>query len=489
MSLAVSRDNQSQKRIPNALEQLASLVGEDLARVNAVIIERMQSDVSLIPQLAGHIVAAGGKRLRPMLTLASARMCGYEGRRHLALAACVEFIHTATLLHDDVVDASGLRRGLATANALWGNKSSVLVGDFLFSRSFQLMVADGSLRILKILSDAAAEIAEGEVHQLMTANDTTTSEAKYLEVIRAKTATLFGAACRIGAVVAERPQAEELALAEFGFNLGIAYQLVDDVLDYAAQGTLGKSVGDDFREGKVTLPAILAFARGDEAERAFWKRTLEDVEQRDGDLERAIALTAKHGAVAETIERARLYGAKARAALAPFRDGIEKRILVDSELWEIASSLKSVPGELSSKLERLLERQKELERELSSFHDKVSHQELSNLLPLVRKIKGVNVLSAKVDGKDVSRMREFVDQLKGKMGSGIILLGGQNQNKVSLIMGVTSDLTQRFHAGELIKKIAVHVGGTGGGRPDFAQAGGTDSKRLDEALKAIEDLI
>jgi alanyl-tRNA synthetase len=161
----------------------------------------------------------------------------------------------------------------------------------------------------------------------------------------------------------------------------------------------------------------------------------------------------------------------------------------EKELLEIASSLKSVPGELSSKLERLLERQKELERELSSFHDKASHQELSNLLPLVRKIKGVNVLSAKVDGKDVSRMREFVDQLKGKMGSGIILLGGQNQNKVSLIMGVTSDLTQRFHAGELIKKIAVHVGGTGGGRPDFAQAGGTDSKRLDEALKALEDLI
>ena len=329
MSLAVSRDNQAQKRIPNALERLASLVGEDLARVNAVIVERMQSDVSLIPQLAGHIVAAGGKRLRPMLTLASARMCGYEGRRHLPLAACVEFIHTATLLHDDVVDASGLRRGLATANALWGNKSSVLVGDFLFSRAFQLMVADGSLQILQILSDAAAEIAEGEVHQLMTANDTTTSEAKYLEVIRAKTATLFGAACRIGAVVADRPQAEELALAEFGLNLGIAYQLVDDVLDYAAQGTLGKSVGDDFREGKVTLPVILAFARGDEAERTFWQRTLEDVDQRDGDLERAIALTAKHGAVAETIERARMYGAKALAALAPFRDGTERRILAD----------------------------------------------------------------------------------------------------------------------------------------------------------------
>jgi octaprenyl-diphosphate synthase len=313
-----------------ALERLAALVGEDLVRVNTVIVQRMQSEVALIPQLAGHIIAAGGKRLRPMLTLASARLCGYEGRRHLALAACVEFIHTATLLHDDVVDASGLRRGLATANALWGNKSSVLVGDFLFSRAFQLMVADGSLQILHILSDAAAEIAEGEVHQLMTANDTATSEAKYLDVIRAKTAALFSAACRIGAVVADRPQAEEQALAAYGLNLGISYQLADDVLDYAAaQDTLGKSVGDDFRDGKVTLPAILAFARGAESERAFWRRTLEDMDQRDGDLERAIELMDKYGAIADTLAFAREFGAKARAALGPFRDGTEKRILAE----------------------------------------------------------------------------------------------------------------------------------------------------------------
>lgn len=329
MPVAVSHENQTQTCALSALDRLSALVGEDLARVNAVIVERMQSDVSLIPQLAGHIVAAGGKRLRPMLTLAGARLCGYDGRRHLALAACVEFIHTATLLHDDVVDGSGLRRGLATANALWGNKSSVLVGDFLFSRAFQLMVADGSLRILRILSDAAAEIAEGEVHQLMTANDTATSEDRYLAVIRAKTATLFGAACRIGAVVAERPAMEEQALADFGLNLGIAYQLVDDVLDYAAQGRLGKSVGDDFREGKVTLPAILAFARGNAEERSFWRRTLEEMDQQDGDLERAIVLTDKYGAVTDTIERARRYGDKAKSALSPFRDGIEKRILAD----------------------------------------------------------------------------------------------------------------------------------------------------------------
>ena len=324
------RKQQAPKRGRSPLDELAGLVGEDLARVNAVIMERMQSEVALIPQLAGHIVAAGGKRLRPMLTLACSKLCGYEGRRHLSLAACVEFIHTATLLHDDVVDGSGLRRGLATANTLWGNKSSVLVGDFLFSRAFQLMVADGSLKVLRILSDASAEIAEGEVHQLMTANDTATGEANYLEVIRAKTATLFSAACQIGAVVAERPLAEEQALADYGLNLGIVYQLIDDVLDYAAApSTFGKSVGDDFREGKVTLPVILAYARGNESERKFWRRTLEDMDQREGDLEWAIALLAKREAVADTVKRGRAFGDMAQAALAPFADGAEKQILTD----------------------------------------------------------------------------------------------------------------------------------------------------------------
>lgn len=330
MLAAAGFNKQAPLRSRSALDELAGLVGEDLARVNAVIMERMQSEVSLIPQLAGHIVAAGGKRLRPMLTLGCAKLCGYEGRRHLSLAACVEFIHTATLLHDDVVDGSGLRRGLATANALWGDKSSVLVGDFLFSRAFQLMVADGSLKVLRILSDASAEIAEGEVHQLMTANDTATGEANYLEVIRAKTATLFSAACQIGAVVAERSPGEEQALADYGLNLGIVYQLIDDVLDYsAAQSTFGKSVGDDFREGKVTLPVILAFARGNETERNFWRRTLEEVDQHDGDLEWAIALIAKREAIADTLKRARAFGDMAQAALAPFPGGAEKQILTD----------------------------------------------------------------------------------------------------------------------------------------------------------------
>ncbi len=313
---------------PATLDRLTALLKADLDRVNALILERMQSPVALIPQLAGHIIAAGGKRLRPMLTLATARMCGYRGDRHLALAAAVEFIHTATLLHDDVVDASDLRRGLATANAVWGNKSSVLVGDFLFSRAFQLMVEDGSLRVLDILSSASAVIAEGEVLQLVTSNDTETTEESYLAVIQAKTAQLFAAASRIGAVLADRPPAEEQALEAFGRSLGIAFQLVDDMLDYSAeQAELGKTVGDDFREGKITLPVVLALRHASEAERSFWRRTLEDLEQTESDLDHAIELMMRHGTLAATLERARHYGAAARRALAVFREGPEKRAL------------------------------------------------------------------------------------------------------------------------------------------------------------------
>ena len=313
-----------------SLAPLAALVADDMRAVNELIVQRMHSPVAMIPQLAGHIVAAGGKRLRPLLTLASARMCGYAGRRHIALAASVEFIHTATLLHDDVVDESDLRRGLASANAVWGNKASVLVGDFLFSRSFELMVEDGSLSVLSILSRASSLIAEGEVLQLTTQNDTETGETQYLEVIKAKTAQLFAAACRIGAIIAARPKVEEDALETFGMNLGIAFQLTDDVLDYSAkQMALGKTVGDDFREGKITLPVILAFRRGDEAERAFWRRTLETLDQRPDDLERAVDLMEKHKALADTVERARHYGAIARDGLGIFADGPEKSALVE----------------------------------------------------------------------------------------------------------------------------------------------------------------
>jgi len=319
-----------------SLDGLQALVRDDLAAVNRVIVDHMQSPVSLIPQLAGHIVASGGKRLRPVLTLLSARMCGYDGDRHILLAACVEFIHTATLLHDDVVDDSDLRRGRETANALWGNEASVLVGDFLFSRAFQLMVADGSLQVLDILSGASAVIAEGEVMQLVTSHDTATTEQAYLDVITAKTATLFAAACEIGGVVAERPRAEQEALSAFWRLFGISFQLIDDALDYsAAQATLGKTVGDDFREGKITLPVVLAYARGDARERAFWRRVLEDGAQGSEDLEHAIALMERRDALADTVARARDYGARASQTLAPFDDCAEKQALLDAVTFGI----------------------------------------------------------------------------------------------------------------------------------------------------------
>ncbi len=303
----------------DALGALAALIGSDMEATNRAIVARMDSPVALIPQLAAHIVAAGGKRIRPLLTLAAARLCGYSGERHVPLAACVEFIHTATLLHDDVVDESLLRRGMSSANAVFGNKASVLVGDFLFARAFQLMVADGSLRVLEILSHAAATIAEGEVLQLVTQHDLSTPRDRYLEVIRGKTAALFIAACQVGAVVADRPAAEEQGLAGYGANLGMAFQLVDDALDYAAdQAKLGKTVGDDFREGKVTLPVLTAFQAGNAEDQAFWRRTIEASEQTDADLDHALTLIEHTDAIRTTLAAAAQFAADAKAALAVF---------------------------------------------------------------------------------------------------------------------------------------------------------------------------
>ncbi len=299
-----------------ALDRLSDMLAADMQSVNRIIVDRMQSPVALIPQLAGYIVAAGGKRLRPLLTLAAAELCGYSGERHHKLAASVEFIHTATLLHDDVVDESERRRGQSSANALFGNQASVLVGDFLFSRSFELMVEDGSLDVLRILSRASAVIAEGEVLQLATTNNLETSEAEYLAVVAAKTAALFAASCEIGAIVAGRPAAEADALCRFGLNFGIAFQIVDDVLDYSArEALLGKTIGDDFREGKMTLPAVYAISRGNEAESAFWRRTLEELDQRDGDLDHAIALIERHNGFGAAIDLARRHGVLAIEAL------------------------------------------------------------------------------------------------------------------------------------------------------------------------------
>jgi octaprenyl-diphosphate synthase len=330
MAQIIQLSDAPHKPAHDALANLTALVAGDLLAVNNLIVQRMESGVPLIPQLAGHLVAAGGKRLRPILTLACAQLCGYDGIRHRKLATCVEFIHTATLLHDDVVDASDLRRGGPSANALFGNQASVLVGDFLFSRAFQLMVEDGSLDVLRILSNASAVIAEGEVLQLSTMNDSATSEQAYLDVINAKTAELFAAACRIGAIVAGRSAVEEEALRTFGLNLGIAFQIIDDVLDYSAkQAELGKTVGDDFREGKMTLPVILAINRGQESEREFWRRVLEKLEQRAGDLAQAQDLLVKHNALNDCIARARHYGAIARDALGMFPDHPVKQALID----------------------------------------------------------------------------------------------------------------------------------------------------------------
>lgn len=314
----------------DAMTDLAFLLGDDIAAVNQMIVERMQSHVPLIGQLAAHIIASGGKRLRPLLLLASARLCGYQGERHRKLATSLEFIHTSTLLHDDVVDSSDLRRGNPSANALFGNQPSILVGDYLYSRAFQLMVEDGSIEVLRILSMTSSVIAEGEVLQLTAKNDSATSEQSYLEIIRAKTAELFAAACRIGAVVAARPVAEEEALRTYGLNLGIAFQIVDDVLDYSAdQAILGKTIGDDFREGKITLPVILSIHRGNEAERAFWHRTINDQNQREGDLAFALDIMRRHGTLQDCIERARHYGAIARDSLGLFPDSAYKSAMLD----------------------------------------------------------------------------------------------------------------------------------------------------------------
>jgi octaprenyl-diphosphate synthase len=320
-----------------SLEPMVQLVAADLNHVNAVILERMQSDIALIPELAGHLIAGGGKRMRPMLTLASAALLDYSGTRHHKLAAAVEFIHTATLLHDDVVDGSGLRRGKRTANIIWGNPASVLVGDFLFSRSFELMVEDGSLKVLKILSRASSVIAEGEVDQLTAQRRVETSEDQYLQIISAKTAALFAAACRIAAVVAERGEADEQALDAYGRNLGIAFQLVDDAIDYSSDSaTMGKGVGDDFRDGKVTLPVILAYARADDEDRLFWSDAMAGRRASDEDLSRAIRLLRNSSALDDTIARARLYGQRAIDALGPFPAGRAKAALIEAVEFAVA---------------------------------------------------------------------------------------------------------------------------------------------------------
>lgn len=309
-------------------EALRQLVASDMERVNQVILDNVQSDIALISSVATHIIAAGGKRIRPSLTIAAAKLFDYEGDRHIRLAACVEFIHTATLLHDDVVDASNLRRGEETANAIWGNKSSVLVGDFLLSRAFQLMVADKGLDVLRILSDAAAIISAGEVQQLMVSHDLGIEKEIYLEVIAAKTAALFEAACELGAVVSNRPE-DCTKLRDFGHALGMAFQLIDDALDYnASEEDLGKAVGDDFRDGKVTLPVIVAYKAANAEEKLFWLRCFDSEDEiSQEDLLKAKQLIQKHGGIEETFKLARQYGEKAHACLESFKDSPARNAL------------------------------------------------------------------------------------------------------------------------------------------------------------------
>ena len=314
-----------------SLDPLIALTLGDMVKVNEAILARAASHVELIPELAGHLINSGGKRIRPMLTVASARMCGARGDAHIKLATAVEFMHTATLLHDDVVDESDLRRGKKTARLIWGNQASVLVGDYLLGQAFKMMVETGSLEALRILANAAAVIAEGEVLQLSASHDTSTTEDAYMQVIGAKTAALFSAAAEVGAVVARRPKDEQAALESYGRNLGIAFQLVDDALDYSGkQALMGKSVGDDFREGKITLPVVLSYRRGSQEERNFWKRTLEEGNQTADDLLYAQKLIERHNAIADTVERARHYGAIARDALAIFPDSAHKSALAEA---------------------------------------------------------------------------------------------------------------------------------------------------------------
>jgi octaprenyl-diphosphate synthase len=318
-------------------DQLAAALAPELLAVNTLIRERMASKhAPRIPEVTAHLVEAGGKRLRPMLTLAAAKACGYDGPYHIHLAATVEFIHTATLLHDDVVDESAKRRGRPTANLLWDNKSSVLVGDYLFARSFQLMTECNSMEVMHILSGASATIAEGEVLQLTAAQDLATDENIYLQVVRGKTAALFSAATKVGGVIADADQTIVQALYDYGDALGVSFQIVDDLLDYEGTGETGKNVGDDFRERKLTLPVIKAVAKADDAERAFWVKTIEKGKQDAGDLEHAIALLNKHNTLTETRDEALDWADKAKSALAPLPDSDIRQMLSDIADYVVA---------------------------------------------------------------------------------------------------------------------------------------------------------
>ncbi|EFL88836.1 polyprenyl synthetase family protein [Ahrensia sp. R2A130] len=320
----------SAKTAKAGIDPLLRLTADDMAAVNTLILSKCGSDVEMIPEVAKHLIDSGGKRLRPMLTLSAARMLGYTGDHHVTLAASVEFMHTATLLHDDVVDESDMRRGKQSARMVWGNQASVLVGDFLLGQAFRMMVDAGSMEALDVLSTASMVIAEGEVMQLSAAQSMETTEDDYMAVIRGKTAALFSAACEVGPILADAGKPARDALRSYGLNLGLAFQLVDDALDYGgSKADLGKNVGDDFHEGKITLPVLLAYRRGSDEERDFWRTNMEADNAGEGALDDAMVLLKKHGAIDDTVARARHYGEMARDALAPLPAGEHKSALLD----------------------------------------------------------------------------------------------------------------------------------------------------------------
>ena len=328
MGVVVSLDEK--KNTTGSVQPLVDLTKSDMGRVNELILSKAGSDVEMIPEVANHLISSGGKRLRPMITLAAARMFGYEGDGHVKLATSVEFMHTATLLHDDVVDESDLRRGKSTARMIWGNQASVLVGDFLLGQAFKMMVDVGSLEALDVLATSASIIAEGEVMQLAAAKNLETTEDEYLAVIKAKTAALFSAAAEVGPIIATASRTDRQALRSYGLNLGLAFQLVDDALDYGGNAKdLGKNTGDDFREGKITLPVVLTYRRGTSEERQFWKEALENGANDDKGLEKAKGLMTRYGALNDTIQRAGHFGGIARDALAPLDRSPEKDALLE----------------------------------------------------------------------------------------------------------------------------------------------------------------
>ncbi len=328
MGVVVSLDEK--KNATGSVQPLIDLTKADMGRVNELILSKAGSDVEMIPEVANHLISSGGKRLRPMITLAAARMFGYQGDGHVKLATSVEFMHTATLLHDDVVDESDLRRGKSTARMIWGNQASVLVGDFLLGQAFKMMVDVGSLEALDVLATSASVIAEGEVMQLAAAKNLETTEDEYLAVIKAKTAALFSAAAEVGPIIASASRTDRQALRSYGLNLGLAFQLVDDALDYGGNAKdLGKNTGDDFREGKITLPVVLTYRRGTSEERLFWKDALENGANDDKGLEKAKGLMTRYGALGDTIQRARHFGGIARDALAPLDRSPEKDALLE----------------------------------------------------------------------------------------------------------------------------------------------------------------